>query len=331
MRCILDKSTDPYFNLAAEEFLLKKCDTPIFRLWRNSPSVIIGKNQNTAAEVNASFISQNKIPVVRRLSGGGAVFHDLGNINFTFIENRVENEETSAMFERFTTPIVAALQKLGINAALQGRNDLLIDGKKFSGNSICIDRNRVLQHGTMMFSASIANLSGALNSRPEKFIGKGVQSNRSRVTNISEHLTNCMGIEEFMEYIFSEISSDSISEYTSEEIMAIKRLRDEKYITDQWNWGNSPKYTFSNSIRIPSGFVEIYMDVEKGIISRCKIYGDYFFSAPTSELEGLLVGTLNRYDDIHAAVSSIDIDRYISGMTPDIFTDLIQTTSHLQD
>lgn len=331
MRCIADKGTDPYFNLAAEEFLLKECHGPIFRLWRNAPSIIIGNNQNAAAEINGRFVHEHNIPVVRRLTGGGAVFHDLGNINFTFIDSRVDGEDTSAMFARFTAPVIAALRKLGVEAYLEGRNDLLIDGRKFSGNAICIHRDRVLQHGTLLFSASIADLSGALNARPEKFIGKGVQSNRSRVTNISEHLPTTMNIESFMEYIFQEISVGEDTGYTPEEIAAIEELRNEKYITSEWNWGKSPKYSYTNSIKIPSGFVEVFLDVEKGVIKECRIFGDYFFTAPTSELEGVLKGVLNRYDDIFAAVSSVDIDKYIAGMTPEIFTGLIQTSSHPQD
>ncbi|MBQ2242900.1 MAG: lipoate--protein ligase [Bacteroidales bacterium] len=331
MRCIADKGHDPYFNLAAEEYLLKGCSEPIFRLWRNSPSIIIGKNQNAAAEINAQFVHEHNIPVVRRLTGGGAVFHDLGNINFSFIDTRVDGEDTSAMFARFTAPIIAALRKLGVEAYLEGRNDLLIDGRKFSGNAICVHRDRVLQHGTLLFSASIADLSGALNARPEKFVGKSVQSNRSRVTNISEHLPQAMGIEEFMDFIYREVGAGQASDYTSEEVAAIEKLRDEKYATAGWNWGTSPKYTYSNIVKLPSGLVEIFLNVEKGIIRECRICGDYFFTAPTSELEEALVGVLNRYDDIFAAVSSIDLNSYISGMTPEIFTGLIQTSSRPQD
>ena len=235
------------------------------------------------------------------------------------------------MFARFTAPILAALRKLGVNAYLEGRNDLLIDGRKFSGNAICIHRDRVLQHGTLLFSSSIADLSGALNARPEKFVGKSVQSNRSRVTNISEHLPQAMGIEEFMDFIYREVGVGQASEYTPEEVAAIERLRDEKYATAGWNWGTSPKYTYSNIVKLPSGLVEIFLNVEKGIIRECRICGDYFFTAPTSELEEALVGVLNRYDDIFAAVSSIDLNNYISGMTPEIFTGLIQTSSRPQD
>ena len=204
MLCIVDSTTDPYWNLAAEEYLLTSLSEPVFRLWRNAPSVIVGRYQNAAAEINSEYVRTRGIPVVRRLTGGGAVFHDLGNVNYTFIDRKVEGEDTAAMFRRFTAPVISALRSLGVEASLEGRNDLVISGRKFSGNAVCVHGGRVLQHGTLLFSASVADLSGALNTRPEKFIGKSVQSNRSRVTNISEHLParhRSMSVEEFITYL----------------------------------------------------------------------------------------------------------------------------------
>lgn len=177
MLCIVDSTTDPYWNLAAEEYLLTSLSEPVFRLWRNAPSVIVGRYQNAAAEINSEYVRTRGIPVVRRLTGGGAVFHDLGNVNYTFIDRKVEGEDTAAMFRRFTAPVISALRSLGVEASLEGRNDLVISGRKFSGNAVCVHGGRVLQHGTLLFSASVADLSGALNTRPEKFIGKSVQSN----------------------------------------------------------------------------------------------------------------------------------------------------------
>ena len=209
MICIVDGTTDPCWNLAAEEYLLTDVHEPVFRLWRNAPSVIIGRYQNALAEINTEYIQTHNIPVVRRLTGGGAVFHDLGNINYTFIDKKIPDEDTGAMFRRFTAPIIEALKGLGINASLQGRNDLVIEDRKFSGNAVCVHGGRVLQHGTLLFSASVADLSAALNTRPEKFTGKSVQSNRARVTNISEHLTGTlrgMSAEDFLNYLQSRIA-----------------------------------------------------------------------------------------------------------------------------
>src|SRR5574344_23939 len=331
MLCFIDKTTDPYFNLAAEEYLLTQYDEPIFRLWRNSPSIIVGRYQNTAAEINSDYISQNNIPVVRRLSGGGAVFHDLGNINFTFIDHKIEGEDTNQMFARFTAPIIEALHRIGIEAYLKGRNDLLIDGKKISGNALCIQNSRVLQHGTLLFSSSMQNLSMALNTRPEKFEGKSVKSNTSRVTNISEHLAdslkNAMTPEGFMDYLHGFIMSLStdykVSSYREEEIAAINTLAKEKYRTSEWNYGKSPAYTFSNTSRLPCGLIEVYLNVEKGIISECHIKGDYFLTLPTEELENSLIGLQHRYDDIYSVLDTLPLNRYISGIDIDSLTDII--------
>ena len=201
MLYIIDSGTDPYRNLAAEEHLFKDFDRPVFRLWRNDRAVIVGRYQNAAAEVNREFVRENGIAVVRRLTGGGAVFHDLGNVNFTFIDNRHSDEDTSAMFRRFTAPILDALRNLGVNAALEGRNDLTIGGKKFSGNAIAVSGGRILQHGTLLFSSKFDDMTGALRVRSEKYSDKAVKSIPARVTNISDHLPHPMTVEEFIEYL----------------------------------------------------------------------------------------------------------------------------------
>ena len=318
MLCFIDTVTDPYWNLAAEEYLLYNMKEPVFRLWRNSPAVICGKYQNARAEINSEFIRKNNIPVVRRLTGGGAVFHDLGNINFTFIEKKREGEDTSDMFRRFTMPIIEALQALGVDASLQGRNDLVIDGKRFSGNAICTHKNRVLQHGTLLFSASMGNLSGALNTRPEKFIGKSVKSNVARVTNISEHLPESkrMDVLEFMNYLKEFITSRTdeeeyiIRDYTQEEYQAITELRNSKYATDEWNFGNSPEYTFNNTFRLPCGFFEIFLSIGQGTIKECRIMGDYFFLKPTEHICEALTGIPHTHEAIMKALSPFDLKEY---------------------
>lgn len=316
MRCLFDTTTDPYYNLAAEEFLLTELEEPVFRLWRNAPAVIVGRNQNALAEINADFVRTRNIPVVRRLTGGGAVFHDLGNLNFTFIERRREGEDTAAMFRRFTAPILDALRDLGVDARLHGRNDLLIGERKFSGNAICVHRDRVLQHGTLLFSASIGDLSGALNTRPEKFADKSVKSNVSRVTNISEHLARPMDIGEFFaflqEWFLSRPSGSGeefrVSAYTPEETAAIRRLRDRKYATDEWNYGQSPRYDFFQSRKLPCGFIEVHLNVRSGRITECRIQGDYFFTRPTAEAEQALTGLPHRREDIDRCLTALPLD-----------------------
>ncbi|MFA6676265.1 MAG: lipoate--protein ligase [Bacteroidales bacterium] len=303
MLCFIDEKNDPYFNLAEEEYLLTNFNEGIFRLWRNSPSIIVGRNQNTLAEINRSYVEKHDIPVVRRLSGGGAVFHDLGNVNFTFIQNycndgssstdSAQMAKTSEMFRKFTEPIILALKNLGINAYLEGRNDLLIDGKKFSGNAICVQNGRILQHGTLLFSASITNLSDALISHPEKFVGKKVSSNISRVTNISSHLSKEMTVEEFIIYLKDFIHEKlnlRIAELSKTDIDNINQLRKEKYHTYEWNYGKSPKYEYLTKFKLTGGSVEVNINVDNGLISACKIQGDFFTLHSVDEIEKALIG-----------------------------------------
>ena len=314
MRCLFDTTTDPYYNLAAEEFLLTQVQEPVFRLWRNAPSVIVGKNQNSLAEIDVPFVRQRNIPVVRRLTGGGAVFHDLGNLNYTFIEERHPGEDSAQMFRRFTAPILEALQGLGGPAVLEGRNDLLIDGRKFSGNAICVHKDRVLQHGTLLFDASIGDLSGALRTRPEKFQDKSVKSNVSRVTNISEHLPVKMSMQQFQQYLqmfFLKAGGDyRVSDYRPEEVAAITRLREEKYGTDAWNYGKSPKYDFQQGKKFACGWIEVQLNVVAGKIAACRIQGDYFFVRPTQEVEAAVIGIPHRYDDLYQALHRLPLKDY---------------------
>jgi len=328
MYFVIDKSTDPQWNLAAEEYLFKHLNEPVFRLWQNENAVIVGHHQNALAEINIDYVSQNGIKVVRRLTGGGAVFHDLGNVNFTFIDNRIDNEDTSSMFARFTKPIIEALEGLGVKAYLEGRNDLLIDGRKFSGNAVAVYKNRVLQHGTLLFASSMADLSQALASRPEKFTGKSVQSNRSRVTNISEHLAQPMSVESFIDYMDNYIRNSRAKDYklysySSKDLCEISKLKAEKYSKEWWNFGQSPKYQFSKVEKFNGGLLEVYLNVEKGVISEIKIFGDYFFTKETAEIENLLVGTMHNYESVKSALIDIEISDYFSNISKEEFISIL--------
>lgn len=334
MLYITDNNTDPYWNLAAEEYLLKEFNRPVFRLWRNSNSIIVGKYQNTLAEIDCNYVKKNNIKVVRRLTGGGAVFHDLGNLNFTFIEPYLHKEDCSNMFKRFTAPIIEAINSLGVKAYIEGRNDLLIDGRKFSGNAMCIYKNRVLQHGTLLFSASMGNLGAALKSRPEKFTGKAVQSAVSRVTNISEHLPNPMTIDEFQkylgEYICCRYNTDSVAEgsiesitpysYTVADLNAIEKLRNEKYSQPAWNFGHSPAYSSYNIKKFKSGLIEFHYTVRKGIITELEIFGDYFFTKPTYEFVKEIIGTPHTEEAISSKLAPLNIEEYFSNITKEEVT-----------
>lgn len=328
MLYINDSCTDPHWNLAAEEYLLKNFSEPVFRLWRNEDSIIIGHYQNAYAEMDIDYVKRNGIKVVRRLTGGGAVFHDLGNLNFTFVEQRRPGEDASAMFRRFTAPILDALNHIGTKAYLEGRNDLLIEGRKFSGNAVCIHKERILQHGTLLYSASMGSLGAALKSRPEKFIGKAVQSNRSRVTNISEHLhpdkfppgISISNIEDFRNYLAEFICSRYPDirpyEYTPEDLREIGELVAGRYSRESWNLGSSPNYSFQKVSRLPGGILELYMSVGKGAIVQLEIMGDYFFTLPTEEFCSRMIGAVHTPEGIMERLREIgDIPAYFNNVT----------------
>ena len=321
MLLIYNEKTNPYFNLAMEEYLLKNFNEDMFILWRNDKSVIVGKNQNTLSEINLEYIKENSIPVVRRQSGGGAVFHDLGNINFTFISN---NNESFNDFKKFTTPIIELLKTLDINSEFSGRNDLLIDGCKFSGNAQYNYKNKVMHHGTLLFSSQISDLSNALKAKPLKFEGKGVKSVKARVTNISDHLKEPMDVLEFKDLIMNYLSkTNTNNKYYSLsklDIENINKLVEEKYSTWDWNFGHSPKYSLYNELKYPGGTVEFNLNVDKGIIKDIKFFGDFFGKCDISHIENLLSNTKHEEESIKNILNSIDINNYFLGANTDILT-----------
>lgn len=323
---IYNKSTNPYFNLAAEEYVLKNFDDDCFMLWQNETAVIIGKNQNALAEINLEYVKANDIAVVRRLSGGGAVFHDLGNINFTFITN---DNDDFVNFAKFTEPIIGVLNdKFGIKAELSGRNDLTINDQKFSGNAQYNHKNRVLHHGTLLFSSSIVNISDSLKVKPSKFEGKSVKSVKSRVTNISSHLNSPLKIEDFinmtMDYVKENNASKGIIyEFTDEDISEINKLCEEKYSTWEWNFGKSPKYNFNNEKRFKGGTVEINFNVEKGIIKECKIFGDFFSKKDINDVEDILINVKHDYESIYSTLKPLDIDKYFANISLDDIMEIV--------
>lgn len=317
MICIRRTETDPYFNIAAEEYVLHEFTDDCFMLWRNEPSVIVGKHQNTLAEINYDFVAQNKIKVVRRISGGGAVFHDLGNINFTFIMNGQPGQLVD--FRKFTQPIIDVLATLDIEAKFEGRNDLTIDGKKFSGNAEHVFKNRVLHHGTLLYRSTINNLAGALNVDPDKFRDKAIKSVRSRVTNISEHLKEELEIEDFISLVMNHIlemyPNAELYQFSDQDRKIIQQLVQTKYGTWDWNYGYSPKYNFKKSIRTNGGKVEFNFDVKDGIIEKANIYGDFFSRANIHDLEQALIGIPHREKEVLKVLGSFEIGTYFKNIT----------------
>ncbi len=319
MLLINGTNTNPYFNLAMEEYFLKNTDEDIFLLWRNDNAIIVGKNQNTLSEINYDYVKENDIKVVRRQSGGGAVFHDLGNINFTFIS--CDNNSFSD-FKRFTMPIIDALKELGVEAEFSGRNDLLIKNQKFSGNAQYNYKDKVMHHGTLMFSSHINDLSMALKVKPSKFEGKGVKSVKSRVTNISSHLDMDMDVLEFKDYLMNFINkrdeNSHFYELTNNDIENINKLVEEKYSTWEWNFGHSPKYALNNELRYAGGSVEFSLDVKDGLIEKIKFFGDFFGKKDVSFVEEKLINIKHHEESIKAALENIDINSYFLNCNVDI-------------
>lgn len=326
-----NESTDPYWNLALEEQLLQNSDQEYFILWRNAPSIIIGRNQNTLSEINTEYVREHSIPVVRRLTGGGAVFHDLGNLNYTFIVN--DSAGSGIDFKKHTAPVLEVLHSLSVDAELSGRNDLTIGGKKFSGNSQYRYRGRLLHHGTLLFSSVLTDISSALKVDPSKLEGKGVKSVSSRVTNISEHLKKPLSLTEFKSLITENIQgSDSEFEYhilDKTESAAVDRLRQEKYATWEWNYGASPAFNIANRKKLPAGSVEVYSTVTGGIIQNIRFYGDFFGEYELSDLEKALTGLPYEQQAVGQRLSGFDISRYFSGIgTEELISVIFQNSEN---
>ncbi len=315
---IIDNTSDnAYFNIATEEYLLKNKNEDFFVLYINPPSIIIGKNQNTLAEINAEYVNEKNITVVRRLSGGGAVYHCQGNLNFSFIINDIEKSFMD--FNKFTRPIINILNDMGIQAELSGRNDILISDKKISGNAQFKTKGRMLHHGTLLFSSDLNELEKSLKASPLKFKDKATKSIRSRVANICDYLKNPININEFKKLIIAGILKNNedckIYTLTAEDIKAIDRLVEEKYSTWEWNYGYSPKYNYSNEEKFASGLVQAYLFIEEGLIKNIKFYGDFFGKQDISELENKLIGAKHEKKYIEEILLKTDIENYFAGIS----------------
>ncbi|ESU32548.1 lipoate-protein ligase A [Bacillus sp. 17376] len=319
--------TDPRINLAIEEYALKNLDIneTYLLFYINEPSIIIGKNQNTIEEINTEYVENNGIHVVRRLSGGGAVYHDLGNLNFSFITK--DDGESFHNFRKFTEPVVNALKKLGVNAELSGRNDLLAEGRKISGNAQFSTRGRMFSHGTLLFDSEIESVVSALNVKKDKIESKGIKSIRSRVANISEFLSEKVTIEEFRSLLLKNIFEglDDIPEYvlTEQDWKKIHDLSKERYQNWDWNYGNSPKFNLQHSHRFPVGQIDVRFEVNKGIIENCKVYGDFFGVGDVSEIEDKLTGIKYEKSQIASALEEVDIKHYFGNISKEDFINLI--------
>ncbi len=324
---VLVKSTDPILNLALEDYLFNSLgpdDEGYFLLWHNEPSIIVGRHQNTLQEINQDLVRRYDLPVVRRMTGGGAVYHDLGNVNFSFLRPLGADESGRIDFAVFLRPILETLQGLGVRAEFSSRNDLICEGRKFSG-SAQLRRSgqgvrRVLHHGTMMVNLDLDMLGAVLTGAPDKYLSKGVASIRSRVVNLAEFLTAGVGMDELKAALMQNCAS-GVVELGVDVLNGARALAQQKYATQDWNYGASPPFTEQRRERFGWGLVECHIDVKGGYVEGIKIFGDFFAEADVEELEGLFKNVPYTALGMADAVQNVDFAKYFSGCDAQVMRD----------
>ena len=321
MSFFINHNTDPAFNLALEELLCSEFPEEVLMLWRNRSSVIVGKNQNTFAEVNRAFVEEQDIPVIRRMTGGGAVYHDTGNVNYSLIIH--ERRPGADSFAVFARPVTEALRRMGADAQFSGRNDILVDGRKISGSAQCCVKERTLFHGTLLFDVDMEMLGKVLTPGKAKIESKGVKSVRARVANLKEFLPG-MDVEEFMEKLQGELGVFAgVPEPLPEEWSGkAEALANEKYRLWEWNWGIPFQCQWENCGRFPgAGGVELKVQLVNGLISDVRITGDFFGSA--APLEEALRKCRFRREDVKQVLKAGLVENSVRGLTKEDFLSLI--------
>ena len=327
MYYIESDSTDPCYNLALEQHAFDEiaAGRDVFMLWRNDNAIIIGKHQNTWAEINADYVKQKGIRVVRRLSGGGAVYHDLGNVNFTCITT------ASALgafdFASFCRPIIHALAELGVQAEMNGRNDMIIDGRKFSGNAQYRRRGRVMHHGTILYDSNLGVVGEALVVPRDKIESKGLKSVRSRVTNVKPYMRDPVPVERFMEVLRTAMFREfglTAHVLGDKDKAAVQSLRRDVYETWDWNYGRSPAYNIVKERRVEGvGKISAHINVERGRIRDIAFYGDYFGNADGQALASALAGRRPEASDLAEALEGIELGEYFHNLDKRTFIEIL--------
>lgn len=310
MILIFNPGTDPAHNLSFEEYLLTQRDQDFFLVWRNKPSVIVGRNQNAVAQINHLFTHRYSIPVLRRISGGGTVYHDLGNVNFSFI---CDKRQTSTRdYRRFLSPVVRFLKHLGVAARLAGESDIMLDSGKISGNAQHHHKGRVLHHGTILFDTRLENLREALSTGTAHYWDNSVDSIRANVTNVRPALEKDLSVEAFMQQFITFFRKEekpglqmalSLAEQTK-----VSELAEHKYKTWEWNLGRSPSYRFDNRFWMPGGALRIELVVRKGLIRDAHFSGAHLTASKLRELCQAVIGQRHCYLDMETALSRVSID-----------------------
>lgn len=328
MKYITNLSNNPHYNLAFEEYCFKNLprEEDYVILWINGPSIIIGKNQNTIEEINQKYVDENNIKIARRVTGGGAVYHDLGNLNFSLISNQEGDEKID--FKQINVPILKSLEKLGVNAEFTGRNDLTVDGKKMSGIAQSVHKKRILNHGTILFDTDLTVLSDALKVKADKIESKGVKSVKSRVTNIKPYLEEDVDLLTFKDILLKNIfeyENKALEELilTDEQKAEVGKLYEERYSKWEWNYGESPDFTYKNYKRYPFGSLDVRILVKNGIIKNSKIFGDFFGTKDVSELEDKLNEQRYERKALEEALKDEPFVKYFGDISVGEFVDLL--------
>ncbi len=310
---IVITSTDPTFNLALEESLFESLGPDskgLFLLWQNAPSVIVGRHQNTAEEVSTDFANDNNIAVVRRMTGGGAVYHDAGNLNFSFLEWR--DAVGPINFLEYLKPIQSALLELGLDVQFSSRNDLEVKGKKISGSAQVRRGHKILHHGTLLINVNADILTQVLTGSPEKYQSKGIASMRARIGNMVDFWREGTTMQDLYGVLMRHCAQQII-ELPEQYVIAATSLANTKYRTWEWNYGHAPAFTHSFAQRYPWGKLECRLDVRKGSIQRCHLSGDFFAQQDISQLEALFVSCPHRKDAVAAVLANINLSAYFAG------------------